>query len=434
MWSEAENSIQKELRDGLFQLEEKSQRRELRRVNGVNLCSNDYLGLSQSKQLRDEIIEAVRRAEHVGGTGSRLLSGHFAEWEEAEGEFAAFAETEAALYFGSGYTANVGLITSLLSKEDLVFSDELNHASIIDGIRLCGARKAVYPHCDLNALEATLRENANERCRKIVVTESVFSMDGDIADVGPIVALAERYGANVIVDEAHATAVHGPGGRGIVAASGNTDNVLAVLHTCGKALASAGAFVCGSRVLKEHLINHARTFIFSTAMPPYMAEQVRAALRLARGMNEERYALQTNAAQFSTALQKDRWNIGAGESHFDKLSSGAKAPLSLANMSGLKPRPPKEWAYHLAYGSQIVPIIVGSNEDALDAAEFLQSEGFAVRAIRPPTVPKGKARLRFSLTSLIERSELSRLGLSLNEWRARREIGMTAGHAAAGRA
>jgi len=397
MWSEAENSIQKELRDGLFQLEEKSQRRELRRVNGVNLCSNDYLGLSQSKQLRDEIIEAVRRAEHVGGTGSRLLSGHFAEWEEAEGEFAAFAETEAALYFGSGYTANVGLITSLLSKKDLVFSDELNHASIIDGIRLCGARKAVYPHRDLNALEAALRAHASERCRKIVMTESVFSMDGDIADVGAIVALAGRYGANVIVDEAHATAVHGPGGRGIVAASGNTDNVLAILHTCGKALASAGAFICGSRVLKEHLINHARTFIFSTAMAPYVAEQVRAALRLARGMNLERAELMSRAKQFAEKMREDGWD-----------NSGTN--------------------------SQIVPAIIGSNEDALDAAEFLQSEGFAVRAIRPPTVPKEKARLRFSLTGLIEQRDLNQMRSSLNEWRARRDICTRAGHATAVRA
>src|SRR5262249_30915925 len=280
MRSEVENSIQKELRDGLLQLEEKSQRRSLCRVGGINLCSNDYLGLSKNNLLREEIIEAVRRAEHVGGTGSRLLSGHFAEWEELEAELAVFAGTEAALYFGSGYAANLGLLTSLVSKEDLVFSDELNHVSIIDGIRLSGARKAIYPHGDLNVLEAQLRSHAGDSGRKIVVTESVFSMDGDIADIAAIVGLAARYGAWVIVDEAHATAVHGPGGRGIVAGAGLSDRVLAILHTCGKALASAGAFVCGSAILKEHLINHARTFIFSTAMPPYMATQIQAALRL----------------------------------------------------------------------------------------------------------------------------------------------------------
>ncbi|HWY44197.1 MAG TPA: 8-amino-7-oxononanoate synthase [Candidatus Sulfotelmatobacter sp.] len=392
MPSEFQNSLLNELEGGLRRLESKSQRRSLLQVAGVNLCSNDYLGLSQSAELREATAEAVRRAEHVGGTGSRLLSGHFAAWEEIESEFAAFAGMEAALYFGSGYAANLGLITSLLAKEDLVFSDALNHASIIDGIRLAGARKVIYPHRDLNALETALRQHATEHCRKIIVTESVFSMDGDIADVGAILALAERFGASVIVDEAHATAVHGPGGRGIVAATGSTENVLAVLHTCGKALASAGAFVCGSKVLKEHLINHARTFIFSTAMPPYMAAQIDAALRLARGMDAERRELLASAAQFSGALQNAGWDTSSTS-------------------------------------SQIVPAIVGSNEDALDAAEFLQSEGFAVRAIRPPTIPKGKARLRFSLTSLISRNELNRLQSSLNEWRARKEV-----HAAAGRA
>ena len=392
MPSEFQKPILSELESGLLQLEAKSQRRSLQRIAGVNLCSNDYLGLSQSTLLREEIAEAVRRAERVGGTGSRLLSGHFEEWEELEKEFAEFAGTETALYFGSGYAANLGLLTSLLGKEDLVFSDELNHASIIDGIRLSGARKVIYPHGDLDALEAALRAHEAEICRKIVVTETVFSMDGDIADVGAIVVLAGRFGASVIVDEAHATAVHGPGGRGIAAATNNTDNVLAVLHTCGKALASAGAFVCGSVVLKEHLVNHARTFIFSTAMPPYMAAQIRAALRLARGMDAQRARLLATAKQFSSAMRSEGWDTSGTE-------------------------------------SQIVPAIIGSNEDALDAAEHLQKEGFAVKAIRPPTVQEGKARLRFSLTSLIEQSELKRLQSSLNEWRARKEI-----HAAAGRA
>jgi 8-amino-7-oxononanoate synthase len=392
MPSEFQNSLLSELEGGLRRLESKSQRRSLLQVAGVNLCSNDYLGLSQSAELRDATAEAVRRAEHVGGTGSRLLSGHFAAWEEVESEFAAFAGTEAALYFGSGYAANLGLITSLLGREDLVFSDALNHASIIDAIRLTGARKVVYPHRDLSALETALLGHATERCRKIVVTESVFSMDGDVADVSAIVALAERFGASVIVDEAHATAVHGPRGRGIVAATGNTKNILAVLHTCGKALASAGAFVCGNRVLKEHLINHARTFIFSTAMPPYMAAQIGTALRLARGMDVERRELLGAAAQFSGALRNAGWDTSSTS-------------------------------------SQIVPAIVGSNEEALDAAECLQTEGFAVRAIRPPTVPEGKSRLRFSLTSLVPRDELRRMQSSLNEWRSRKEV-----HAAAGRA
>ncbi len=382
MPSEFRNGILGELEAELLSLERASQRRSLLRPIGVNLCSNDYLGLAENEELRAAVLEAVRRAEFVGGTGSRLLSGHFAIWEEVESEFAEFARTEKALYFGSGYTANLGLLTALLGKDDIVLSDELNHASLIDGMRVSGARKKIYAHRDLNALEDALKEHAAERCRKIVVTESVFSMDGDVADVAAIVALAERYGASVIVDEAHATAVHGSGGQGIVADAGLAKNVLAVLHTCGKALASAGAFVCGSSVLREHLINHARTFIFSTAMPPYMAEQARAALRLARGMEAKRSALLSEAKRFADNLRTNGWDCGET-------------------------------------GSQIVPVIVGSNEEALSAADYLQGEGFAVRAIRPPTVPAGKARLRFSLTSLIPRSELDRLTSSLYEWRTR---------------
>jgi len=202
--------------------------------------------------------------------------------------------------------------------------------------------------------------------------------------------LAERYGASVIVDEAHATAVHGSGGQGIVATAGLARTVLAVLHTCGKALASAGAFVCGSKVLREHLINHARTFIFSTAMPPYMAGQIRAALGLARGLDAERAALLGESRRFVASLRERGWDCAATE-------------------------------------SQIVPVIVGSNEEALSGAEFLQAEGFAVRAIRPPTVPAGKARLRFSLTAAIERSELDRLSGSLYEWRTRNLTPATVG-------
>jgi 8-amino-7-oxononanoate synthase len=385
MPSEFHNSFLSDLENGLARLEAKSQRRSLRRVAGVNLCSNDYLGLSQNEELRAAIVEAVRRVEHIGGTGSRLLSGHFAAWEEAENEFAEFTGMETALYFGSGYAANVGLLTSLLREEDLVFSDELNHASIIDGVRLSGARKEIYRHCDLSALESVLKARSGERRRKIVVTESVFSMDGDIADVQAMVPLAERFGANVIVDEAHATAVHGPNGRGIAAACGLEERVLATVHTCGKALASAGAFVCGSTVMKEHLINHARTFIFSTAMPPYMSGQISTALRLARSMDTERKELLDGAREFSGMLRHEGWDVQASD-------------------------------------SQIVPIVVGSNEDALSAAEFLQNEGFAVRAIRPPTVPEGKARLRLSLTSSIRKHELEHLCSVLGAWRASREV------------
>src|SRR5258707_4916876 len=210
-----QETFQGELQSGLRELEARSQRRALAEIRGVNLCSNDYLELSQHPALKEAVERAVRDSEHVGGTGSRLLSGHAAVWEQLEEEFSHFAGTEAALYFGSGYLANLGLLTALLKKEDLVLSDALNHASLIDGIRLSGARKIIYPHLDLNALEAGLRNHAQERCRKLIVTETVFSMEGDIAPVTEIIELAERYDAGVIVDEAHATGVQGPAGGGI---------------------------------------------------------------------------------------------------------------------------------------------------------------------------------------------------------------------------
>jgi len=381
MPSKFNEALLAELQAGLRELELRSQRRTLVEITGVNLCSNDYLGLADNPALKENVIEAVARASRIGGTGSRLLSGHAAVWTELEEEFAAFAGSEAALYFGSGYAANVGLITSLANKNDVIFSDALNHASIIDGIRLSGARKIIYPHRDLNALETSLKENQSKPGRKLIVTETVFSMDGDVAPMDTIVALAEKYGASVIVDEAHATAVHGPNGRGVAAQFLAVGRVVAAMHTCGKALASAGAFVCGSAVLREHLINHARTFIFSTAMPPYMAEQIRAALRLAARMDTERAELHLRSRDFAKSLQRDGWES-------------------------------------LGTTTQIVPAVIGANDAAVAAAECLQRAGFAVRAIRPPTVPPGTARLRFSVTHKVSAAELERLATTLHTWRA----------------
>jgi 8-amino-7-oxononanoate synthase len=375
-----QESFQRELQAGLRELDAREQRRTLAEIHGTNLCSNDYLELSRHPALKEAVGRAVRDAQHVGGTGSRLLSGHAAAWEQLEEEFAQFAGTEAALYFGSGYMANLGLLAALLKKDDLVFSDALNHASLIDGMRLSGVRKIIYPHLDLNTLEGGLRKHAHEQGRKLIVTESVFSMEGDIAPVTEIVKLAERYGAGVIVDEAHATAVQGSAGRGVAVQNGIAQHLAAAVHTCGKALASAGAFVCGSAALKEHLINHARTFIFSTAMPPYMAEQIRAALGLARGMDREREALMAKARRLANGLRSGGWDTGRSD-------------------------------------TQIVPLVIGGNEPALSAAQHLQSRGFAVRAVRPPTVPAGSARLRFSLTCGISDDELLRLENSLNNWR-----------------
>ncbi|HXM98516.1 MAG TPA: 8-amino-7-oxononanoate synthase [Candidatus Dormibacteraeota bacterium] len=383
MPSDSQSLLLKDLESALYALELRTQRRALTEIRGVNLCSNDYLGLSESPALRQAVIDAVAATSRVGATGSRLLSGHTQDWENLEDEFARFAGTESALFFGSGYAANLGLIASLVAQDDVVFSDELNHASIIDGIRLSKARKIIYPHLDLHALEAVLRAEAGSRGRKVVVTESVFSMDGDIAPLEKIVDLAERYDAVVIVDEAHATGVHGERGRGLAAAADEiAGRVFAVVHTCGKALASAGAFVCGSKVLKEHLINHARTFIFSTALPPYIAGQIRAAMRLSNAMDQQRAFLLENAKKFAAALRNDGWKVSETE-------------------------------------SQIVPVIIGGNAETLAAAAELQEKGFAVKAIRPPTVAAGQSRLRLSLTTLISPEELTRLHTALTGWRTK---------------
>jgi len=398
MPAERHDSLRGELEEGLRELEARSQRRSLCEIAGVNLCSNDYLGLAEDERLKTAVMEAVRESPRVGGTGSRLLSGHSGVWDEVESEFAEFVGSEAGLYFGSGYAANVGLLSSLMGSEDTVFSDELNHASLIDGIRLSGARKVIYPHVNLNVLEDALRESERSgpsiSGRRFVVTETIFSMDGDQAPLQEMAGLCERYGANLIVDEAHATAVRGPSGHGITAdlvAEGKLGGVVfASVHTCSKALASAGAFVCGGLALREHLINRARTFIFSTAMPPYMAKQIQAALQLARTMDRVR-------AQLVARSQKLRTTLRA-------------CGLDTARST-----------------TQIVPVVVGGNEDAIAAAEYLQQRGFAVRAIRPPTVKPGQARLRLSITASIGENELERLAECLGNWRAQRSALAAAG-------
>jgi len=319
----------------------------------------------------------VARTPLAGSTGSRLLSGNAREWEELEAEFADFAGTEAALCFSSGYTANIGLLGSLLQPGDIVFSDELNHASLIDGIRLSGAAKVIYPHGDLEFLENALREHRGATGAKLIVTETLFSMEGDVAALRDIVRLAQAYGAELVIDEAHALGVRGPQGRGIAAELGVEREILATVHTCGKALASAGAVVCGSRALRDLLINRARTFLFSTAMPPYLASQIRAALDLSRAAESERAHLRRIATALREALAATGHSFGAS-------------------------------------ATQIVPVLLGENETALHVAARLQENGFAVKAIRPPTVPPGTARLRLSLTSRISLEDVRRLAAAIH--------------------
>jgi 8-amino-7-oxononanoate synthase len=361
-------SLEKELRE----IEARGQLRSLEIPTGINFCSNDYLGLATNPALRVCVIDAVARAERVGSTGSRLLSGNARQWEELEREFADFVGTDAALYFTSGYAANVGLLSALAGRGDIIFSDAANHASLIDGARISGAEKVVFPHCDLAALELALHDRVSQPGRKLVVTESVFSMDGDLAPLREMTVLAKRYDAEMVVDEAHATGVFGAEGRGRVAELGLVDEIFAVVHMCGKALASAGAFVCGGATLKNYLINRARTFLFSTALPPYFAEQIRAALALARGADAERGRLCAISAKLREDLRGGGWDPGKS-------------------------------------ASQTVPVLLGENGVAMRIAAELGREGLAVRAIRPPTVPEGTARLRLSLNCSLKDDEIAGL-------------------------
>lgn len=346
----------------LAALASQDQLRRLGAIHGVNLCSNDYLGLSGDPRLREAVVTALAAGTAVCSTGSRLLSGNAEMWEELEFEIARFMGSEAAIYLSSGYAANLGLLGALLQPGDVVFSDASNHASIIDGLRLSGARKVIFPHLDLDFLERELRKPEPGTAQKFIVSESIFSMDGDSAPIAGLVALAERYGAELIIDEAHATGVVGPQGRGLVAASGLAGRVLATVHPCGKALAGMGCFVSCSEKIKQYLVNRARTFIFSTALPPYMAAQMRAAIPVAAAADRERADLTALAGSLRQSLRQAGFDVGRGS-------------------------------------SQIIPVILGENERALRFSTLLSDAGYGVRAIRPPSVPAGTSRLRFSLNA-----------------------------------
>jgi len=329
--------------------------RRLRLPQGIDLVSNDFLGLASHAHL----IEAMRAAlPGLGGGagGSRLLRGHGRAFERIEVRLAAFCDTESALLFATGYAANQGLLQALVGPDDLVLSDERNHASLIDGIRLSRARKVVYPHQDLDAVERALR--APRGGRAFLVTESVFGMDGDLAPLAALVALAEVHGALVIVDEAHATGLYGPRGSGRVEELGLRDRVLATVHTGGKALGSGGAWVAGPRVLRDVLVNRARTFIYSTAPLPVLTAALEAGLDLVQREPHRRQEVHRKAALLRSEL------VAAG------LPAPGEAP--------------------------IIPILVGDPAVALSLQDGLAAAGFDARAVRPPTVPEGTARLRIA--------------------------------------
>ena len=350
--------------------------------SGFQFSSNDYLGFSRHPALAAAVRAAIEASDRVASTGSRLLSGHVAAWEKLEEGFSQYLGVEAALFFNSGYAANTGLLTAILRRQDTVFSDAANHASLIDGIRLSGCRKVIFPHLDMDFLEDSLRNSDRNDGDLFIVAESIFSMDGDTAPIEDLVALAEQYDAALIVDEAHATGVVGPEGRGLIAQSDRSEAIIASIHTCGKALAAAGAFVAGSRTLKEYLTNHARPFIYTTGLPPYMAAQVAAGIKLAAEADEERIRLRALSERLRQGLTAAGFNTGKSD-------------------------------------TQIVPVLLGITETAMDTAHYLRKEGFEVRAIRTPTVPKGTARLRLSVTADLPPEALDKVVDALKDYRDR---------------
>jgi 8-amino-7-oxononanoate synthase len=323
------------------------------------LCSNNYLGLANHTALQEAAARAAREYG-VGAGASRLISGSMRLHHELEAEIAKLKGAEAALLFNSGYHANIGVIPALVGPEDVVFSDALNHASIVDGCRLSRAQVVAYPHADVGALDDSLRRQRGRR--RLVVTDSIFSMDGDTAPLRAICEVAEHHGAMVMVDEAHATGVVGPGGAGIVAALGLRDRVAVQMGTLGKALGTFGAFVAGSRELIDHLVNRARPFVYTTALPPPVVAAALAALELVRAEPERRVRLAENAAVLGRGLRQLGLEVGAAASH-------------------------------------IIPVLIGDAPRTMELSARLLDMGVFVQGIRPPTVPAGTARLRVTVMS-----------------------------------
>lgn len=344
----------------LARLASASRRRMLNPREGIDFSSNDYLGLAGSAELSNAVSEAIARGVPVGAGGSRLLRGNHPEHEALEAEAAAFFGCERALWFSSGFAANAALFATLPQRGDLIVHDELIHASAHEGMRLGRAERVAVRHNDANAfdLAASNWRRAGGTGRIWLAVESLYSMDGDRAPLAELEQIAARHDGVLLIDEAHATGVFGPDGRGLAAGLEGRDNVI-TLRTCGKALGCEGALVCGPATVAEFLINRGRGFIFSTAPSPLMAAAVRAALGLVRSAPQRREALWARV----------------------RLAERLLAPWGV-----------------IVSGSPILPLIVGDDAAAMALAARLQASGFDVRGIRPPTVPAGTARLRIAIT------------------------------------
>lgn len=345
--------------------------RELTLGRGLDFTSNDFLALSDSSTVRKTVIDALKSGVPLGSGGSRLLRGNHPAHAELERNAAKLFKCEKSLYFANGYSANFAVLTALPKRHDLIVFDALSHASIREGVSASFAKSVKFPHNDVDALERVLQkwhQNRQHDAMAWIAVESLYSMDGDFAPIDNFLQIAERFDAILLVDEAHATGIWGENGHGLTEPfEGRTH--LIVVHTCGKALGAAGALVCAPAALIDFLVNKSRPFIYSTAPPPINAIAVNAALELLNTESWRRKQLLELVAIANRAL----------ESEFEIKGSG----------------------------SQIIPFIVGEDKLALDVAHELQAAGFDVRAIRPPTVPDGTARLRISITLNVDANDIT---------------------------
>jgi 8-amino-7-oxononanoate synthase len=345
--------------------------------SGIDFSSNDYLNLSTHPLVVDRLAEAARR-DGVGSTGSRLLRGDREVFHALERRFAGFKKTEGSLYFSSGYLANLAVLTTLTERGDVVFSDELNHASLIDGVRLSAAHRVVFPHNDVDRLAQLLDKHARQagRGHRFVVVESLFSMDGDIAPLEQYAALCRAAGASLIVDEAHAVGLYGERGSGVIEAAGVDSDVCVSINTAGKALGVSGAFVAGPQWVIDYLTQRARAFVFSTAAAPPLAAAIDASLDIVEREPDRR----ERVIERSTRLRRRLADEGV-------------------------PAAPGE--------SQIIPVVIGGNAEAVAIAAQLQAQGYDVRAIRPPSVPPGTARLRISVNAGLSETTIDQFAAAL---------------------
>ncbi|MCW5554244.1 MAG: 8-amino-7-oxononanoate synthase [Verrucomicrobiae bacterium] len=402
-----------ELKQRLDSIRQQGLFRELRRMdspqgprlqhNGrelINFSSNDYLGLANHPALTEAAIQSVKRFG-AGSGASRLICGSLAPHHELEEALAAFKGTEAALTFSSGYAAALGAIPALLGRDDVVILDKLVHASIVDAARLSGAKIRIFAHNDLNELEEILKWSRNnpqppisgsQRPKNVlVVTESVFSMDGDHAPLAEMVALKDKYGAWLMVDEAHATGLYGQYRRGLAEALGVSESIEIQMGTLGKALGASGGYLCGSRTLIDFLVNRARSFIFSTAPVPAAAAAAQAALQLVQ------------SREGATRCEQLWQQVQVVGDDFRKLKLSPQESLPRLTSSPANATKP----------GAIIPVIIGQEAAAVTVATELRARGFLIPAIRYPTVARGSARLRITLTAAHNATEIAQLTAAL---------------------